>query len=105
MYGRESAGHRLTSATYQPADTIIVAAPTSNFQISNEDLYFVSPAISASGDVLLGAGPPYNDVYKYIYGRIGDVLRKTGQFQEAQRHYREYLRLTSELALRQNPLR
>ena len=30
MYGRESAGHRLTSATYQPADTTIVAAPTSS---------------------------------------------------------------------------
>ncbi len=31
MYGRESAGHRPTSATYHPADTTIAAAPTSNF--------------------------------------------------------------------------
>ncbi len=33
MYGRESAGHRLTSAMYQPADTTIVAAPTSSLPI------------------------------------------------------------------------
>ena len=30
MYGRESAGHRLTSATYQPAETIIATPPTSS---------------------------------------------------------------------------
>ncbi len=33
MYGRESAGHRLTSAMYQPADTTIVAAPTRSLPI------------------------------------------------------------------------
>ena len=30
MYGREPAGHRLTSATYQPAETIIATAPTAS---------------------------------------------------------------------------